>query len=113
MKTIDIGGKERPFRFSLYAIQAYCEMKNISFTEFASKANQIITGKDIDGLIDVLYAGLMGGAHREKIPCDFTREQVGDWVDDAGFQAIPVIIKAFTESIMDKKKETVNPKAKK
>ena len=105
MDEIKIGGRTFPFRFSLYAIEAYCELKGVTFYEFTQKASGIIAGNDIEAVIDILYSGLKGGAHRLNAEFKLTRKDVSDMIDDAGISSLPEIIRLFAESMTDKKKE--------
>jgi len=110
MKFINIQGRQRPFRFSMYAIDAYCELKKITLSQFYEQVEEVISAKNAESFGDVLYAGLIGGARREHIEVDFTRQDVGDWIDDNP-ELIPDIVNAFIDGLEVKKKAR-SPKKK-
>lgn len=113
METLTIGGKPRAFRFSTYAIKAYCDLRNMSLKDFYIEVQKIVKNEiDVDTLGDIMYAGLVGGALRSHETLDFTRENVSDWMDDKGITSLPEVITAFSDSLVGKKKEVVVPKVR-
>jgi hypothetical protein len=82
-----VGGQNRPFQVnSIRQTSAFCEQMHIELDEYWSTmakiadngilSNQVLT-------ITFVYSALFAGARKERIPVDFTYEDVLDWFEDA------------------------------
>jgi hypothetical protein len=113
VKTINIGGKERPVYFGWNALAIFEEKTGIGLSDIG---DAISAGMTTKVFIDFVYAGLVGGVKKTKSEHDFTSDDVGDWLDDYGVENMGKISEIYMEAMPmvkdDKKKET-KPKPKK
>ena len=70
--------KLRPVYFGWNAIAVFEEETGIAFAEMG-EAMSNFKAKD---LIAFVYAGLVGGANKNKVEIDFSLNDVGDWLDE-------------------------------
>jgi hypothetical protein len=103
--NVEIGGKQRPFKFGFNAIDIFCRERKISIAEFGERVTQISKGSATIGeLRDIIYAGLAGGALTSNETISFTCYQVGDWLDELPEGELAKIMEAIAHSVSDKKK---------
>jgi len=76
---IEIGGKKRPFKMGMNASYLICEELKIPLEKLGDALSNANIGKNVTV---VLWAGLYAGCKTDKIPVDFDRWDVGDWVDE-------------------------------
>lgn len=83
--SVYIGGKIRPFKFGTNATAIFCKEMGINLGQFNSvfspekMAKQEIQG---DEIVTLIYAGLCAACYSSNSPVDFTKWNVGDWIDD-------------------------------
>jgi hypothetical protein len=100
MILVNIGNKERPFKFGFNAIDIFCREHKIGIAEFGERFAQIGKGNaSLGELRDIVYAGLAGGALSSGDTISFTRYQVGDWMDDLPQGELAKIMEAITQSV--------------
>ncbi len=111
MDYIFIGGKNRPCKLSIFALQKFCELRKCKISEAADFLNAEISAGNIITVADMLYCGLWGGARREKVEMNFTRDDVYDWVDDEGYSIFQKLSDIFASGMG--MKETIELEKKK
>lgn len=72
---IDIGGKERPIKLGHNAFKIICD-------ELGIKVSEIEKAWEQEEYILIVYAVLFSGAKADKIPIDFDKWDVGNWLDE-------------------------------
>ena len=106
MKSIYIGGKERPFKFGFNAIDIFCRDYGLSLDGFIQKFTEISKGKVQPGMIrDIIYAGLASATLMHNEAPGFTKYDVGDWLDELGSEGLSKIMKTLAESFGGDKKK--------
>lgn len=79
MRTVTVGGKERPFRFSFRAISKYCNKSKIQgIGSFMRHVEDI----PIQNFPDLFFYGFEDGAKKEGQEVDFKAADVADWLDE-------------------------------
>jgi len=100
-KEFKIGGKKRLVKFGTNASAIYCDEHNISLSKYnESFALDMVT---IGQLRDVIWSGLVAGCYKQKKEVDFTKYDVGDWIDDLQQEEIDNILSLLMGE-SDKKK---------
>lgn len=100
MTIVDIGGKQRPFKFGFNAIDIFCKEHGIGISEFGERFAKIGKGSaSVGELRDIVYAGLAGGALSSGDKIDFTTYQVGDWMDELPQGELSKMMEAITQSV--------------
>jgi hypothetical protein len=89
--TIDVLGKQRLFRFDMYAMELLYDENKVSFP-----------GK-LGSVAKMLYAGLASGCNAKGKENDFTREEILDMLDEMattqeGKKQIELISNCFIQS---------------
>lgn len=85
MVTINIGGKERPAKMKMLAVNIYRQLTgvNIAGRDYERFTDIVGDGKDKDFdpelFVSFLYAVLVNGCYPDK--ADFTRDDVADWIN--------------------------------
>lgn len=74
MNTITINEKEYSFRFSFVAIRKFCALTGMKFQDLGEIGP--------DHILEILYAGLYGGARRDKVQFTLTLEDLENWLDE-------------------------------
>lgn len=74
MNTIEINGKELPFRFSFIAIRKFSKLTGLGMDQLGQMG--------ADHILEMLYAGLYGGCRKNKVDFDLTIEDLEIWLDD-------------------------------
>lgn len=81
---LTIGGARRPAKFGTNQTAIFCQTRKIDLGQYNQDWHKIITGTgDGSEVRDLLFSALAAGCISAKIPCDFTSEEVGDWIDSA------------------------------
>ena len=81
LKTVNIGGKDRPIKFGTNQSARYCEIRSIDLPVMRDELSNLATS-DGSSIRDLLYSALWAGCKSEKIDVDFDRYDLGDWIDD-------------------------------
>jgi len=81
--------KERPIYFGWVAIEKFESLTGITF----SKMGDALQNMSASTMIDFCYAGLYGGAKKERIEVDFERDDVAEWLDEV--KDLSKMIEAF------------------
>lgn len=76
VSMIDIGGKERPFKFGVNASIMLQDGYGYKFSEMEN------AGGDLGMIRAIIACGLKDGANKCKEPFDSAIETVGEWIDD-------------------------------
>jgi hypothetical protein len=87
---INIGGKERGLKFNQMAIMIYARK--------VDNEDQLATAG-----YALIYAGLKANAYTKGEECDFTFEQVCDWVDELDNESLQLVTDTFKETQRYKK----------
>lgn len=108
VKKIKIGGKERPVYFGMNALELFEHEAGMSFVELQKIMS---SGTMSMGIIKkFVYSGLMGGVWKTKANDELDILDVGDWIDDYGFENIDVLMSIYMDSMPmldDKNKKKV------
>lgn len=86
---VTLGGKERPLKFNMRAMEAFAEVKSQGTREISAS-------------VTLVYSGLIGWYYANQIEVDFTFSDVIDWVEELIFSnqqnIVGEISKCFQES---------------
>lgn len=98
----DIGGQKRLVKFGTNATAVFCDERGVSLSEFQS-----ITFQDIKPgeLRDIIWSGLVAGAHKEDKDIDFNKWDVGEWIDDLDEDTLDEVFDLIQGPQGNKKKE--------
>ena len=89
MKKVEIGGQERPIRFSYLALKDICNKCGLKLSEM----NQL--GSEIDHIGIITYFGLKAGAKKIGEPLKYKVADIEEWLDNEEFTKINEIFEAF------------------
>jgi len=89
MKKVELGGQERPIRFSYLALKDICNKCNLKLSEM----NQL--GTEIDHVGIIAYFGLKYGAKKIGDPFKYKVSDIEEWLDNEEFSKINEIFEAF------------------
>tara|TARA_Y100000114_G_scaffold154936_1_gene178000 strand:- start:1844 stop:2143 length:300 start_codon:yes stop_codon:yes gene_type:complete len=89
MKKVNIGGQERPIRFSYLCLKEICEMCNLKLSEL----NQL--GTEINHIGILTFCGLKHGARKEDLKFNYKIKDIENWLDDENFTKLNEIFEAF------------------
>tara|TARA_E500000305_G_scaffold108358_1_gene110580 strand:- start:2785 stop:3129 length:345 start_codon:yes stop_codon:yes gene_type:complete len=95
IEKIPIGQELRPLHFGFAALADWCEISGNTLNDLSSLGDKM-------GLKDtqqLLYCGLKHGARREKEEFKHTLEDVGDWIDEEGFDVLNKALEVFSKSM--------------
>lgn len=107
-KFIELGGANRPVRFSYEGLFAYENLtKRSALADFAAFSAD---SPSISFMVDIAWSGLYAGYRKEGIPIDFEREDIAEWFSDRP-AAFNEIMELFAESFpkVEEKKTTPRP----
>jgi hypothetical protein len=111
---IEIGGEKRPLKFGTNQTAKFCEIRAIDLNVYGQLLSEGM--QDMGVIRDLLFTGLWAGAKAEKKNVDFDNFDIGDWMDEAGIEAVMLALtNALTPAIPNqagpkaKKMEVVNP----
>lgn len=98
-----IGGKKRLVKFGTNATAVFCDEHDMSLNEYQS-----ITFKDIkpSEARDLIWSGLVAGAHKEKKEVDFDKWDVGEWMDDMDQETMDELVDLIQGPQGSKKKKS-------
>lgn len=88
-KEFEIGGRKRLIKFGLNATAIYCDERDVSLNSFLQISFQNIKPGE---LRDIIWSGLVAGAKHQGNKVDFTKFDVGDWLDDVSEETMNDII---------------------
>jgi len=89
MNKVEIGGKERPVRFSYLCIKAVCKKSGLKLSELHK------LGTEIDHVGIIAFFGLKYGAKKIGEPFDYKIKDIEEWLDNEDFSKINEIFEAF------------------
>ena len=92
---IEIGGKKRPLKFNMNALSSLSDRHNIPLSVISKFDSDTMTLSHIRTLV---WAGLVEGYRVSGLGVDFTIEDVGEWVDDAGIAVVSQIFDLYKKS---------------
>ena len=75
---MNIGGKERSFRFCLNSIKEFSKIENLTVQETFNQMDKL----NLDQMINLIFACFKYGERKEGKEVDFTADDVGDWLND-------------------------------
>ena len=75
---MNIGGKERPFKFCLNSLFEFAELEKKPVEDVLNKWDEL----DFKQLLTLVYCCFKYGAKYENQEVDFTQENVNDWIWD-------------------------------
>lgn len=111
---LNIGGKSRSFKFGTNATAIYCEKQDITLKEFIT----VFTKEKIDNvdfspalIRDLIWSGLVAGAHTDKTEVDFNELDVGDWIDEMEQVELEKAMRTIAESNKTTGKKKVKEEA--
>jgi hypothetical protein len=93
---IKLGNEVRGLRFGNYALMTYNSLTN---TDALSVKELDETYQYIDFVRDIVFCGLKGWYKVNGKLCDFTINDVTEWVDTMDFNNIKVIVDEWSASI--------------
>jgi hypothetical protein len=89
MRKVEIGGKERPVRFSYLCLKDICEKTEIKLSDMQQ------LGSEIDHIGIMTYYGLKHGAKKEGLTFKHSIKEIETWLDDEDFSKLNEIFEAF------------------
>ena len=78
IKTIELGGKERPIHFGVNALSLYSDVEKMPIHDMIYSLEKL-TFKQ---MVVLIWAALKTGAIHEKQEANFDVNDVGDWLDE-------------------------------
>jgi len=118
VKQIDIGGKERPFKFGINASYKIadilkCEASEVDKLIFSfadkKKKGEDATIEDLRNMAAFMFGGLWSGARRVNEEFKYSFEDVADWIDEDPKAFLEAVISLGEDDVTTKKKEQENP----
>ncbi len=97
IRTINIGGKDRPVYYGINALADFNEATNTTLIWIFKMVENPVT-MNFNQLRYLVYVGLTEGAKESNIPVDFTVEEVGRWLN-ADFGKFKEFMAACIETI--------------
>ena len=97
MRTIYIGGKERPVYMNINALSDFNEGTRTNL-EWIFKVISKPMEMSMNEVRWLVFAGLKHGAIESKINVDFDVNQVGRWLNDE-FDKLPLFLQALAETM--------------
>ena len=89
MKKVELGGKDRPIRFSYLCLKEICGKCKLKLSEL----NQL--GTEIDHVGIIAYYGLKHGAKSISEKFNYKISDIEEWIDNEEFSKINEIFEAF------------------
>ena len=89
MKKVELGGQNRPIRFSYLCLKAICNKLGLKLNEL----NQL--GSEIDHIGVIAYFGLKYGAKKDGQKFTYKIVDIEEWLDNEDFSKINEIFEAF------------------
>lgn len=80
VKYIESNGKNLPVMFGMTALSQFCDDCGMSVADMESFGQA--GNMKLSQAISLVYHGLKDGARKEKKPFDFSKEEVGDLIDE-------------------------------
>ena len=85
--------KKRPVFFGFSAMAVFEEETGIKF----AKIGEVMQDMSIKNTIAFVYAGLVGGAKKNKIEIDFDSDDVANWLDEV--EDLEKVFMAYIEAM--------------
>tara|TARA_R100001440_G_scaffold61921_2_gene81876 strand:- start:692 stop:991 length:300 start_codon:yes stop_codon:yes gene_type:complete len=89
MKKVELGGQERPIRFSYLALKDICKKCGLKLSEMN------LLGTEIDHIGIITYYGLKYGAKKIGEPFKYKVSDIENWLDNEDFNKMGEIFEAF------------------
>jgi hypothetical protein len=113
--SVFIGGKLRPFKFGTNATAIFCKEFGCNLGEFNTifspekMAKQQLNG---DEIVTLIYAGLCAGCYSLTQQPDFTKWNIGDWIDELKPEQLAAIFESIGGGVKQGTNKTVAKKKK-
>ncbi len=95
---IEIGGKKRPVKYGWNTLILLEEKTGINTLHLTGLDRGLLKATVQTAVVEI---GLSEGCRVTDTAMDFTREDVADWIDEAGVQKVGEFLKLFRETITD------------
>jgi len=89
MKQVEIGGEQRPVRFSYLCLKDICEKTKIKLGDMH------LLGSEVDHIGIMTYYGLKHGAKKAGLIFKHSIKEVEEWLDNEDFSKLNEIFEAF------------------
>lgn len=93
VKHVKIGGEKRPVKFGFAALMEFTEDNGYSLGDL-DKLSESMKLKDA---IYLVWCGLKHGARVEKMPFNFSIEDIADWLDESP-ESMEKVLNVFSDS---------------
>jgi len=94
--TVNIGGKERSLKFGTNSTARYCEVRGCTLDQYLKDMS--FTNMRGDEIRDLIYSGVWAYDTTKEIKIDYSRFDVGDWIDEADQKEVNKIFQSLTDS---------------
>jgi len=91
--------RERPINFGINQTILFCDEFQIDLPEATELIQKSFTGKSLKGLVTLIYTALIDGCRLIDQEKDFTKEDVGDWLDYIEADEMVKILNIYTKSM--------------
>ncbi len=110
--SVNIGNELRSLKFGTNSTARYCEVRGCTLNDYIEDMN--LTDMRGDEVRDLIYSGLWAFDITSGKQIDYTRYDVGNWIDDSEQKEINKIFTSLVESNTPKvkAKETEGTKKK-
>ena len=108
LKTIAIGGELRPLHFGFSALSQWCDISGLGLNDLGTIGENL----SLSNAISLIYVGLKHGARKQNEDFNYTVDDIGDWIDEAGMEVFNECMEVFTQQMAklnpeeEKKKKT-------
>ena len=109
IKTVKLGNKEYPISWGLNQTILYCELRNVSVSEYNEQLSNIANGTGAE-LRDLMWSGLKDGARRAKKDFNLDTFDVGDLMEELSAEDISSIINTMIDTLPKPKDEEASKK---
>lgn len=93
VKSVKIGGEERPVKFGFSALMNFCDLAGYKLNDLGRLGEDMTLGD----AVNLIWCGLKDGARAEKKKFTLTSEDVADFLDD-DIGALNDVLAVFAES---------------
>lgn len=102
---LELGGVRRPVRFGFEGLLAYEKKTGRKALSDFSALSDDLSQVSITMMVDLVWASLYAGYHKEGIPHDFDDYDVANWLSDAP-DAFQTVMGVFADSFPSAEKKT-------
>lgn len=108
VKEVTIGGETRPISFGTNALAAFFDSQGLTLADL-NKLGEVLT---LRGSTELFYYGFVDGYRKAKKEVDFTKLDIGDWLDDepggmqVGIEKLMILVQnSFPDAEPEKKRQ--------